>query len=487
MMWEIIKTIYREVHFSMIKENPSIMNDPKKLKSSLKHSANIKWGVFLQSISYLFFGLMIAISILYSEDELQKAIFFSSYLIIPFILTLYSTALATAYLLSSKAVEPLKPLPLRNLNFIVSLTLLVENLPALVFLIPASLALGNPIASLLGILWIFSAILMGHSLALFLQIKFSGVHVGKRSVIKTLAKVTGFLLIAGIYFVIQALMRVLEKNIEIIAPIFRKYFVAFPFAASTVYEPSKSLVLLAVYTFPFLALYFYDLKKLGEVLGGIKTYGRVTTKYELTVTNPIIAIFRKDYRIVFRKNPYLGTFLSPLLMSIYFIYNLAKEGFPAMMTLFSIMGISVLGLVMLDPAFAMDREAFAFLSSLPIKRREYLLGKMLTVSLSPLTFSTILVLLSYAFNGIEALFLIPFLASPFLYSSIGILYVKHKMKDDRIELPVFKFYDGIVILALSIVPFVIVAIPIFLLGIPKGYLVSGAVVLLGALILSKLI
>lgn len=158
-----------------------------------------------------------------------------------------------------------------------------------------------------------------------------------------------------------------------------------------------------------------------------------------------------------------------------------------MMTLFSIMGISVLGLVMLDPAFAMDREVFPFLSSLPIKRREYLLGKMLTVSLSPLTFSAILVLLSCAFNGTEALLLIPFLASPFLTSSIGILYVKHKMGNERIELPVLKFYDGIVMLILSMIPFIIVAIPLFLLSVPKGYLVSGAIILVGALILSKLI
>lgn len=487
MMWEIIKTIYKEVHFSIIKENSSVMNDPKKLKNSLKYSANIIWGVFLQSVMYLGLGVMVAVSILYSENEVQKAIFFSSYLIIPFILTLYSTSLATAYLLSSKAVEPLKPLPLGNLNFIVSLTLLIENLPAFVFLIPASLALGNSIASLLGLLWICSTILMGHSLALFLQIKFSGIHVGKGSVVKTLVKVAGFLIIAGIYFIVQALMRILEDNIEVIAPIFRKYFIAFPFAASTIYEPYKSLVLLALYTFPFLALYFYDLKRLGEVLEGIKTYGKVATKYKLTVANPVTAMFRKDYRIIFRKNPYLGTFLSPLLMSIYFIYNLAKEGFPVMMTLFSIMGISVLGLVMLDPAFAMDREVFPFLSSLPIKRREYLLGKMLTVSLSPLTFSAILVLLSCAFNGTEALLLIPFLASPFLTSSIGILYVKHKMGNERIELPVLKFYDGIVMLILSMIPFIIVAIPLFLLSVPKGYLVSGAIILVGALILSKLI
>ncbi|AFK22548.1 hypothetical protein [Pyrococcus sp. ST04] len=480
MMLDIIRIIYREIHYQMIKDNPSAVKDPKKVEESLKWSGSLKLGVGLQSLAYLLFGAMFGIGVFMTKEE-YRGIVFSSYLIVAFIMALYTTSLSSGYLLSSRAIDPLKPLPLRNFNSIVSATLLLECLPAFFLLLPSALALKKPLSILLGIGWVLVAILLGHAIGVLLQVKFGGVHVGKGGIIKAIAKTIGQMFFIAIFFVLQLVSRFVLKNVEYFAPVFQKYPIIFPMAAATVVEPLRGFIMFMLYAIPTAFSYVYSIKKINEILEGIKVYGKAPMEYSLSITSPILAFVQRDYKMIFRRNSYLGAFLSPIGMSLYFIWNLFKDGFPLEETGLMIVVISSLGVILLDIVFKMEMEGLDILLNLPITKRQFLLAKALTISLSPLTFSIVFIVLASWSNGLSALYLLPLLSTPFLTSSIGVSYVGFKI--EGVEIPELRIYDGIALLIMVFVPVVIAGIVFFLIPLPISTILLGATYLLTTLIL----
>ncbi|AEC52602.1 hypothetical protein PNA2_1687 [Pyrococcus sp. NA2] len=473
-MWDIIRITYRELHYRMLRENVNLTKDRKKFESSLKWQGDIKYAVGLSSLAYFFFGFMIGISI-YSVPRELRGIVFASNLIVPFIYAIYTTSLMVAYLKSGGVFEPLKPLPIPRLGFIISLLILIDVLPGFFLLLPSVLFLGGITPRILGLAWLTLAILMGHSLALLFQVKFGGTTIGKGSLIKNLAKAFGVLLIIGMFLVIQALTRFVAENVEKLAPIFLEYEIAFPMSASTVYDTYRSLILLTIYGVPFGILYIYGIKELWKSLEEEKVTGEVKLEYSIKPRKLPFALVEKDMKMIFRRTQLLGAFLSPVYISLWWIYMVGKEGFPLRQTTLLMSVIGIFSTFALDAIFRLEIEGFETLRTLPITKREFLLAKGIGMSIIPMVMEIMILALATIFNGSGALFLAPLIFTPLLNSGISIRYIKRKIKD--VDMPNFTFLDGILILILNAIPVVIISIPTFFLAEPYNYLVVDAIVL----------
>ncbi|ASJ16584.1 hypothetical protein A3L04_05625 [Thermococcus chitonophagus] len=470
MLWKIIKILYREVHYQMLKENVTISSNKKKFEDSLKWQANIKLGLGLQVFWMLVMGVLFGVSVALAPKDV-KGIAFASLLPVPLIYAIYSTGLTASYLQSGRVFEPLKPLPIRNLNLLVSLSIFLEVLPALFLMLPSALFLGDAIATAMGIAWVLVTLIMGHAIGLFIQVKFGGVHVGKGSVIRNLAKVFGLLFMVGIYLIIQLLAQFIEENIEVIAPLFKKYYIAFPMAASTVYDPPRSILILLLYGIPFGLLYIYSMRRLWESIEGIKVYGKAKLEYKLPTKMPPLALFEKDYKIIFRKTQLLGSFLAPATMTLWFIYMVFKSGFPMLQGALLMISIGMLSMVSLDASFKVDMEAFEVLRSLPLTRTRYLRAKALTMAFIPSIIEAVILTIAIFIKGAEVIYLAPYALSPLLGAAIGIGYTSMKIRD--VEMPNFGIMDGILLLLLMIMPIVIAGLILFFMGSPYVYLGLG--------------
>jgi len=478
MLWEMIKVIYREVHYRMLKENVTVSSNKKKFEDSLRWQANIKLGLGLQALWMLIMGILLGISVALAPKDV-KGIAFASLLPVPLIYSIYSTGLTASYLQSGRVFEPLKPLPIKNLNLLVSLAIFIEVLPALFLMLPSAFFLDDAIATVMGIAWVFVTLVMGHAIGLFIQVKFGGVHVGRGSIIRNLAKVFGLLFMVGIYLIVQLLARFIEENIRVIAPLFRKYYIAFPMVASTVYDPLKSFTMLLAYGVPFGLLYLYSMRKLWESIEGVKVYGKAKTKYKLLTRMPSLALFEKDYKIIFRKTQLLGSFLAPVTMTIWFIYMAFKSGFPLLQGALLMLSIGMLSMVSLDASFKVDMEAFEVLRSLPITKRQYLKSKALTMAFLPLVLEVIMLVVVLIFKGKEAFYLTPYVFSPLLGAAIGVGYTSMKIRE--VEMPNFGVTDSLLLILLMAVPIALAGIILFFAGSPYVYLGLGVVYIVVAL------
>ncbi|CAB49924.1 hypothetical protein [Pyrococcus abyssi] len=480
MIREVVRITYRELHYRMLRENLNISRNEKKLMDSLKWQGNIKLAVGLQSFAFLMFGFMIGLSIYMAPREL-RGVLFAPNLIVPFIYSLYTTSLMVAYLRSGKVLEPLKALPIPKIGFIMSVLILVDVLPGFFLLLPSVLFLGGIVESLLGLGWLLLAILMGHSLALLLQVKFGGSYVGKGSLIKNLARAFGVLLMIGIYLLIQGIVQFVKRNVETLTPIFQEYDVVFPMSASTIYYPFKSLILLLAYAIPFAMLYLYGIRKLWESLEGEKVIGEVSLEYSIKPRALILSFLSKDFKMIFRRTQLLGGFLAPLYIGIWWIYNVAKSGFPLRMTALLMVAIGVFASITLDMSFKIELEGFEVLRSLPITKRKFLLTKGLLMSTLPLFLNLTIFCLAFTYNGLSSLYIAPLVLAPLLTSGIGMKYVGGKIRD--VEMPNLTFFDGIVILLLNIIPIVVSAILVFAVSEPLSYIILDSIVIIGSLLI----
>jgi len=112
-MFKIVRILYRELHYQIVKRNPIVANDEKKFKQQLKTALSVKRNIGFQSLAFLAFGAFSAVSLALSSNKYVMASLLVSIALIPFIFSLYVTAVQSSYVLSVGLFEPLKTLPIR--------------------------------------------------------------------------------------------------------------------------------------------------------------------------------------------------------------------------------------------------------------------------------------------------------------------------------------------------------------------------------------
>ncbi|NJE29691.1 hypothetical protein E3E38_01295 [Thermococcus sp. 18S1] len=451
-MFEIVRILYKELHYRRLKSNPQIAADPEKFRKQLRNAGDIKRGMALQSAAFLFFGVMMAGTIAGAEDETLAAMRFATYALLPFIMALYTTTVNASYATSMGIFEPLKPLPIRTGSKYLSVLLAIDNVPAVIALLPAAIIMmvNYGISGLLGLLWVLTGAFLGHVLGLVVFTFFGSASVGGRfSKLRTLARTLGVVLFIGIFYALNYLQQYVTEHYEDLLPFFSKYSLAYPFSVASITDPSHSFLLILGYLVILVPLYLFILGRLWGRLeeGRVVSRSRIV-RFKAETHHPIVAIALKDLRIVFRKSALLVGFIFPLFIILPSAVNILVSGsireWSVVSVLFMIGWVASVGV---DTVLKIDGQEFEFLRSLPITVGQFLRAKLLVMNVVPVTAGVGLVL-TVSYRDVRTLALLPAaVILPLLTSSVALAFFYHG--ESELSVPETNFGHVLVLMIIN--------------------------------------
>lgn len=481
-MFEIVKILYRELHYQMLVRNPMIANDEKKFRSQLKNATSIKRGVGIQAITFFFLGFMLAGGVAFARNELQMGIMFASYALIPFIFSLYITTVNSSYALSMGLFEPLKPLPIEVGSVYLSELLLIDTIPAFAMMLPVVFVIlySHPLAGILALLWALTGVFLGHTLGLVIYTVFgarTSEGTSRFGAIKNLGKLIGILLFMSIFYVGNYMQNYVREHIEALAPLFTRYSFAYPFSASSIFEPLQSIELIVLYAVVFGAVYIITLRKLWQeiVEPTVSSGTAYRGVFKARPLPKVLALTLKDFKVVFRKS----SMIAGLLIPVYFVLPqifiaLSKDEFSLLLATGLVFGLGWFSSIGADPVIKIDGRELDFLRTLPLAKKTFILSKSLTMSAIPAATGLAVIGIAYHYNGGQALYLTPHAFLLPLMTSLVAMNYFYRYKGQDIGIPETNMMDIIAILILVGVLFAIVGAPILILEGPAGYAVSAA-------------
>ncbi|NJE09492.1 hypothetical protein [Thermococcus sp. MAR1] len=487
-MFEIVRILYRELHYRRLKSNPQIAADPEKFRKQLRNSGDMKRGIALQSVAFLFFGIMMAGGIAGAEDETRASVMFATYALLPFVMALYTTTVNASYAVSMGIFEPLKPLPIRTGSKYLSVLLAIDNVPAVIALLPAVIAMATKygLPGVLGLLWILTGAFLGHVLGLIVFTFFGSASVGGRfSKLRTLARTVGVILFISMFYALNYLQSYINEHYEEILPFFARYSIAYPFSVASIADPLHSLLLVLGYLTVLVPLYLFILGRLwGRLEEGVEVSRSRNVRFKAETHHPVLAIALKDLRIAFRKSALLVGLIFPLFIILPSALNLLTAGsireWAVASVLLMIAWITSVGV---DTVLKIDGKEFELLRSLPITVGQFVRGKLLVMNAVPVTAGVGLVL-AVSYINVKTLVLLPAaLLLPLMTSSIALAFFYRGEKE--LSVPETNFGHVLVLMMLNGIALGIVAGIWYFLGYPYALTVMALEVLLAQVTLSR--
>ncbi|WP_297069292.1 hypothetical protein [Thermococcus sp.] len=476
-MLEIVRILYRELHYRRLKNNPQIAADPKKFKGQLRRRGDIKRGTAFQSVAFLFFGFMMAGAVIGAGSGTRAAVLFATYALLPFVMALYTTAVNASYATSMGIFEPLKPLPLKTGAKYLSVLLMVDNTPAVIALVPASLAMAYrwPVSGLLGFVWILVGAFLGHVLGLVVFTLFGSSSIGGRfSRLRTMVRVLGGILFIGMFYTLNYLQMYVNEHYKELLPFFSRYSVAYPFSLASIVEPSSSLALILGYLAVLVPTYRFVLGKLWRRMeeGAAVSHVR-KVRFKARTQHPVIVIALKDLRIAFRKSALLMGLIFPLFVILPSAVGVLTSGRIGEWNVASVLlMIAWMASVGVDTVLKIDGREFEFLQGLPLTLGRFLRAKLLVMNAVPVTVGAGFVLVAACINP-GALKLLPAaVLLPFLTSSVSLAFFYHGEKE--LSVPETNTGHVLVLMILNGIALSTVAGLWYALGYPYAMALAGA-------------
>ncbi len=476
-MLGIVKILYRELHYRRLKNNPQIAADPKKFEEQLRRAGDIKRGMAFQSAAFFFFGLMMAGAIVGAEDDKRAAVLFATYALLPFVMALYTTTVNASYATSMGIFGPLKPLPVKTGAKYLSVLLAVDNTPAVIALVPASLAMAYrwPVPGLLSFAWILVGAFLGHVLGLVVFTLFGSASVGGRfSRLKTVARVLGVVLFIGMFYTINYVQMYVNEHYEELLPFFSRYSVAYPFSVASIVDPMSSLALIIGYLVVLVPIYWVVLGKLWRRLEeGAAVFRVGDVRFKARTHPPVVAIALKDLRITVRKSALLVGLIFPLFVVLPSALGVLISGKIGGWSVASVLlMIAWMASVGVDTVLKIDGREFEFLRGLPLTLGQFLKAKLLVMNAVPVTAGTGLILAA-AYIDPGALKLLPAaLILPFLTSSIALAFFYHG--ETELSVPETNTGHVLILIILNGITLGTVAGLWYALGYPYAMALAGA-------------
>ncbi|AIF68930.1 hypothetical protein PAP_02510 [Palaeococcus pacificus DY20341] len=493
-MFEIVRILYKELHYQIVKRNPIVANDEKKFKQQLKTALSVKRNIGFQSLAFLAFGAFSAVSLALSSNKYVMASLLVSLALIPFIFSLYVTAVQSSYVLSVGLFEPLKTLPIRVGALYLSELLFLDLIPAMAIVLPsvAVLAVKFPVSAFLVLLWMLMGVLAGHTIGLVILTFFGlRISVGKSRghSIKSFLKIVALFLFMSLFYALYYIQEYLVENSEKVAAIIGRYSLAYPFTVASVFEPIKSFLLLAGYAAFLAPIYYFTLKKVWErVLEPQLISERAkSAKFKASAGGKVFTLLLKDLRIIFRKTAMLTGFLVPLYIVMPQLFIVIKEGkFSVTHAMALFFAVGLFTTAGADAVLKVEGKVLDFLRTLPLDKNAYAVGKALSMSVVPSAITLLVFAVAYYFNGSEALYLLPYTFLLPLTASLTTMFYFFHYEGNEIGVPEVTFAHIILLFILVGMLFAIIGIPPLLIATPLGYFVSYAIaaVLLGLLLFS---
>ena len=483
-MFEIVRILYRELHYRRLRSNPQIAADPEKFRKQLRSTGDIKRGMAIQSVAFLFFGIMMAGAVMAAEDETRAAVVFATYALLPFVMALYTTTVNASYAVSMGIFEPLRPLPLKTSSIYLSVLLAIDNVPAVVALLPAVVVMTVKygVLGVLGLFWILIGAFLGHVLGLVVFTFFGSASVGGRfSKLKTLARTLGVILFISMFYAINYVQQYVNEHYEEILPFFSKYSVAYPFSVASITEPLHSLLLILGYLAVLVPLYRFILGRLWRRMEDGVTVSRTRIlRFKAETHHPVLALALKDLRIAFRRSALLVGLIFPLFIilpsAIGILTSGKVENWAVASVLLMIAWVASVGI---DTVLKIDGQEFEFLRSLPITVGQFVRAKLLVMNAVPVTAGGLLVLLMTRMSTGFIKLLPAALLLPFLTSSIAMAFFYHG--EDELAVPETDFGHVLALMVINGIALGVVAGLWYFMGYPYAL----ALTLLGVLMVQK--
>ncbi|ACS90491.1 hypothetical protein [Thermococcus sibiricus] len=463
----MIRILYRELHYQIAKRNPLVVNDEKQFKKAIKNAMSLKRGLGVQTFGFIPFGLLMASTFVFTNDRLVLASLMVSLALLPFVFAMYVTAIQASYVLSIGLFKPLEALPIRLGSKYLSGLLFLEISPALGVILPSVFVImaKYPLEGTLALLWVFIGLFLGHALGLVIVNFFAlKVHqrAGKGHTLKSLVKAVFFLLFIGMFMAMNYLQYYIREHSEEVARIIGKYFIAYPFSVASIFEPSRSAGLLMVYVAIIAPVYYLTLRAVWKKIlePPVVSEKIFVSKFKAKITNKLLALTLKDFRMFVRKPAMLVAFLIPLYMVLPTIVDAFRKGqlslLNVLVVLFMIGLFSVAGA---DAVLKVEGNVLELLKTLPIRKREFMLSKILSMTIVPITIGVLIVIFGARYD-VDSLLLLPYaFMLPLISASITMLYLFRYTGED-IGIPELSWLYMIFMIIIVGIVFALIAAPL---------------------------
>lgn len=478
-MLDFIKILYRELQYRMLKQNPEITDD--NLEKELKKASSIKSAIALGSFFCLVPGLLLSSTFLRS-DTFNISSLLVSLALMCLIFSLVSTVTQSSFVVLQGVFDPLKALPIGHGTVYLSGLLSISCIPVIFIALPGLLyiSITSPLSGLLAVVWVFTGIFAGHTVGLFI-FSVVGLKVkhepGRKSVLGMLKNILTYTVYVGSLLVMMQI-----ANSEKFASFVGKYPFVYPFSVATVFEPAKSVVLLAGHITIFGAVYFFSVKKMWNTIVEPQYISEsgVISRFYASFGNDIIALSVKDFKILFKQPALLVGFLAPVtsVLVLFFIIP-PEEGLIEAGTVIPLFLVGIIAAATASVSLSIEGTCIDFLRMLPLKKRRFALSKAVTVMGFPVVFSFLYVVF-YGLYDREFLYFIPYAFAFPAISSLFPMFYSFRYKSDEVGIPKSS-WGRITIITLSVLfLLVFVFLPVFIggpLGYSVSYVCSGGVVL----------
>ncbi|AJC71095.1 membrane protein [Thermococcus guaymasensis DSM 11113] len=390
MEWEIVNVLYREMTYKRLKANPQLSADWKKFLKTFKRSGSLKRTLLSQALLFSFLGLILFPGVYYVKTD-GSAVIYASYCMLPLIVTLYGTAVTAQYAVSLGLFEPLLSLPVRVGGKYLSALLLITELPSTLFLLPPTVALSLKLgitAGILGLAWALIGAMLGHTLGLVIYDRLGKASGGRFSGLKTAFKAFGIVLVMSLFYGLNYLQRYVASHYETLKGVFERYSIAYPFSVVTVEKPLLSLGLLIVYGLVIGVVYVSTVRRLWRRISeGTATEKRGSRK-KLSPRSPALALALKDFKIASRNTSLLTGLLMPVVMIIPALAGVLSSGGESSAVDFAfgfVLAIGWTSFISIDAVLKIDGRGFEVLHSLPLSLGTFRRGKLITMTVVPVT------------------------------------------------------------------------------------------------------
>ncbi len=480
-MFEVVRILYKELHYQMIKRNPRL-SDEKMLKALKKVS--VKRNVAKISFFYLFFGTFLASGIVFTDEKVVMSSLVVTVATLSFVFALYATVVNSSHSLSIGLFEPVKVLPVRIGAVYLSELLVLDIIPTLAITIPSVvvITIKYPLPGILLFLWTLVGIFIGHTIGLLVLSTF-GLRVSYRKtkgqLLRNLIRIFGLIVIMSAFYALNYFQRYLMQHSERFEGVFEKYVLAYPFSVSSIFEPERSSILLVAYAFVFLLLYRFSINRVWKgVLEPKMVVESRPKSFTVGFGGPILALAIKDLRLVFRKTSMIAGLLIPLYFILPQIFMVVRDGnFPKELVISMIAIISFFSTINADILLRVEGKEIDFLRILPVKKTQFILGKAISMSVLPIVFSIILVCLGFYFDRIALTFLPHAFLMPLDVSLLTMIYLFH-YKGEEIGIPEKSLLKTILILTINGIFVGIVTLPLLFITSPISFVISLSTLLI---------
>ncbi|MEM3762411.1 MAG: hypothetical protein QXD49_00200 [Archaeoglobaceae archaeon] len=432
------------MHYQMMKRNPGIARE-RLLRITKKFSVEKNFlTIFLV---FLFLGFLLS-------NYYEQSMLAISICIFIFVSSIFMTATSLQQSFAVGLFEPMKSMPI-SVGRLIPFLLLVDPLATIGVAIPTVLGF-QVLKAILFLLWIVFAILFGEFVAIVLV-----ALLGGRGMLG-FNQTKNFLISSFLLLVIISLPQIFKGQI----PLLSEMNFVFPFASVT--TETESAVLLLAHSIALFTLYWkFSTRFFEKIFESTSSQGKIKA-FRFSPLSRSFSLVVKDLKITYRNPAGLVGILLPVLITI--SNGIAFLSANAIIEL--IVAVSSLSPIILGLFTRAEGRDLDFLLTLPVSKKEFMMGKILSSALV-ISLPSLFFALVASFSG-NNLFVLPISLLLPINSCLfaGALLFRYPSNEPGIpSMGLLKM--GSILLATTLFLFALSAPSIFLMRYDASVLVSS--------------